>query len=426
MVNLRVITGIQKGTRLGGYEVRELIGRGGMASVYRGYDTALDREVAIKVIGADAQGPDFVARFQREARVIARLSHPNIVTVYHFGEQDGIVYMVQELLPGPTLAQRIRETGKRRMSAERIHSIITQLAEALDFAHTQGVIHRDVKPANAIYNAQGQLILTDFGIARSTIDTSQTTTGPGIVMGTPGYVAPEQAVSSAALTPACDVYALGVVLFELLCGRLPFEADTPMGVVLKHLYDTPPAPSSLRPELPKALDTVLLRALNKEPTKRYPSPGALARALQNALPAGRAIGETTPARGTPKPAPQPEQRTPVPAAVERTPAPRPAAVERTPTPKRMPPAPAATPKPGQLKTVSQPRPPASAAPRRKTTPAKPGSAAANKPAKPRRSIWPLRVGLLTTCTVGALILFGIRPDALETAWQVMQSLIMTR
>src|SRR5690242_4868554 len=152
-------------TRLGGYIVRDLLGSGGMARVYKGYDPALDREVAIKVISTAGQPPDFISRFQREARVVARLRHPNIVQIYHFGGQEDIVYMVQELLPGPTLEQRIREAGRRRIAAERVHTIMAELAGALDFAHRQGVIHRDVKPSNALYNGHGQLVLTDFGIA---------------------------------------------------------------------------------------------------------------------------------------------------------------------------------------------------------------------------------------------------------------------
>ncbi|MDQ2997652.1 MAG: serine/threonine protein kinase, partial [Chloroflexota bacterium] len=224
------------GTQLGGYTIRALLGSGGMASVYKAYDSALDREVAIKVISTANQPDDFVTRFQREARLAASLRHANIVQIYHFGGQQNIVYMVQELLPGPTLEQYMRAAGRRRVASDRVLTIIEQLAGSLDYAHGQGVIHRDIKPSNALYNASGQLVLTDFGIARSITDPGQTTTGPGVVMGTPGYLAPEQAISSVALTPTCDIYALGALLFELLTGRLPFEANTAMGVILKHLY----------------------------------------------------------------------------------------------------------------------------------------------------------------------------------------------
>ncbi|GAB4200893.1 MAG: hypothetical protein OHK0022_22400 [Roseiflexaceae bacterium] len=318
------------GKQLGGYRVRDLLGSGGMARVYRGYDPSLDREVAIKVISVEGQPPDFVDRFRREARVVAKLNHPHIVHVYHYGEQDDVVYMVQQLLPGPTLDMRLREGGRRRVPADQVQSVISQVADALDFAHAQGVIHRDVKPGNMLYDGQGQIVLTDFGIARSLSDVRTTATGPGVVMGTPAYVAPEQAISSASLTPACDVYSLGVVLFQMLTGRLPFDADTPMGVVLKHLYDDPPAPSSLRTDLAPSVDAVVLRALRKEPEARYPSAGALAEALREAWPARAA--KSTPAKAVVAPAVA--AAAPAAAAPARKPRAATADTPATPTPKR--------------------------------------------------------------------------------------------
>ena len=402
------------GTRLGSYHVRELLGSGGMASVYKGYDPALDREVAIKVLGTAGQPADFVARFQREARVVARMRHANIVQIYHFGAERDIVYMVQELLRGPTLAQRIRELGRRRIAAERVHAIIAQLAAALDFAHSQGVIHRDVKPSNAIYNAQGQIVLTDFGIARGPADATRTATGPGVVMGTPGYLAPEQAISSATLTPACDIYSLGVLLFELLTGQLPFEADSPMGVVLKHLYDDAPPPSSLRPDLPPALDKLVLRALHKEPAGRYPSAGALAEALRVAWPVGRASTAERAARPRPtqngmsakaSTTPTPKSRT---VGAGDTPAPR-----RTPRPTPKPAAPA-------TRTTPAPRTQVRATPpgRKAATAARPAA-----PKQPRRGLGSLRVGLFTTDVVCALILFGMRPNAFAEAIRTLRRLL---
>jgi serine/threonine-protein kinase len=373
------------GTKLGSYEIRELIDNGGMASVYKGYDPALDREVAVKVLGTAGQPPDFVARFQREARVVARLRHPNIVQIYHFGVQHEVVYMVQELLPGPTLARRIQEAGRRRIVAERIHSIIDQFAAALDFAHAQGVIHRDVKPSNAIYNAHGQLVLTDFGIAHGLAEAALAATRPGVIMGTPGYLAPEQAISSATLTPASDIYALGVVLFELLTGRLPFEADTPMGVVLKHLYEDPPLPSRFRSGLPPALDALVLRALSKEPSERYPSAGMLAQALAAAWPIGRAASGATR-----KPS---AQSRPAPAAPAK-----PAAKSQ--------PAGAAASK--RAATGSR---------KRQSAPARKVAATQARPARFDR--WRVRVGLLTIDIVGALLLFGMRPNALDEVWSML-------
>jgi serine/threonine-protein kinase len=409
------------GTRLGDYHVRELLGSGGMATVYKGYDPALDRNVAIKVISTTGQPSDFAARFQREARVVARLRHPNIVHIYHFGVQHDIIYMVQELLAGPTLERRIREAGQRRIAAERVHLIVAQLAGALDFAHSQSVVHRDVKPSNALYNTHGQIVLTDFGIARSPADMSRTATGPGVVMGTPGYLAPEQAISSVTLTPACDVYALGVVLFELLIGRLPFEADTPMGVVLKHLYDNPPLPSSLRADLPPALDKVVLRALSKEPAERYPSASALAQALHAAWPRGRPAASQVAARPAAESTPRARVSRPAYAGAATPPVPTPTPKARvagagvTPSARRTPPAQRTTPKLGAT-------PAKDAGPARVARATPPGRAALRR-APARRSLGSLRVGLLTLDIVGALILFGARPHALAEAWRVLQPLI---
>jgi len=402
------------GTRLGGYEIRALLGSGGMASVYKGYDSALDREVAIKVISTAGQPDDFVARFQREARLAASLRHPNIVQIYHFGGQQNIVYMVQELLPGPTLEQRMRAAGRRRLPAERVLAIIDQLASPLDYAHAQGVIHRDIKPSNALYNAAGLLVLTDFGIARNIADPAQATTGPGVVMGTPGYVAPEQAISSVALTPACDIYALGALLFELLTGRLPFEADTTMGVILKHLYDDPPRPSSLRPELPAALDALVLRAMHKEPAERYPSAGALAQALRAAWPpAPAAIPKSArpSARAVPKTA----------ASAPARPKAAPAAASKLAATSRPAPSPArrAAPKPAAPKAnvaAAAKSPAARPAPKPAALKAKPATASAAVVAVPRpRRLWRLRVGLFTAALVAGLILFGLYPNALSQA-----------
>ncbi len=274
------------GAQLGPYQIQALLGSGGMATVYQGLDTNLQRPVAVKVLSAAlASDPDYVRRFKREAQLIASLRHPNVAQVYAFGEQDGAPYMVQELLPGPTLEARLTDLAAagQLMPRAEVLAVVSQLAAALDAAHALGVIHRDVKPSNAIANAQGELVLTDFGIARSATDTNLTQ--PGVVMGTPAYVAPEQAISSAALTPAVDVYALGALLFQLLTGRLPFEADTPTAVVIKHLYEAAPAPGQLRPDLPPALDAVVQRALEKEPVDRYQRAGELAAALAQAWPA---------------------------------------------------------------------------------------------------------------------------------------------
>lgn len=412
------------GRKIGGFEVRDLLGTGGMASVYKGYDPALDREVAIKVIGTAGESPDFVARFQREARVVAKLRHPNIVQIYQFGEEKDIVYMVQELLTGATLQRKMRD-ARRRMAPDRIHATISQLASALDFAHSQGVIHRDVKPSNVIANTSGQLVLTDFGIARTESDAKRTMTGPGVVMGTPAYLAPEQAVGSASLTLACDVYALGVVLFELLTGRLPFEDTTPMGIILKHLYDDPPKPSSIRPDLPKAVDALVLRALEKEPKKRHPSAGALAKALGDAWPAVRNTKQEEQPAPRPRAAPKRSDTTPprrVTPAAGSAAAPAPAAAPRasgtaaksTPSVVVSTSAPATAPKQRAKSTTPKPTPAkaAQSQPSRATPPATPQ----------RRGPSTLLVGLLTLIVVLGLLIYGFYPSAFQDVVTTVQGL----
>ncbi|HRV96921.1 MAG TPA: serine/threonine-protein kinase, partial [Anaerolineae bacterium] len=216
------------GTRLGAYEVIEAIGEGGMARIYRGFHTELNRYAAIKVINWGLQeDPEFTERFRREAQAIASLRHPNIVQIYDFGKHASGYFMAMEFIEGSDLAVRLRQlkADQELLAKDQVIRIIKDVAAALDYAHEQGVIHRDVKPSNIMINRRGQSILTDFGLVMLPAHASQATLGN--TFGTPHYVAPEQAISSAAAVPASDVYSLGVILFELTTGQLPFDDESP-------------------------------------------------------------------------------------------------------------------------------------------------------------------------------------------------------
>ncbi|MEN9937890.1 MAG: hypothetical protein RLZZ387_4469 [Chloroflexota bacterium] len=273
------------GAQLGSYHIQSVIGSGGMSTVYQATDVQLRRPVAVKVLTPHlADNPEYVQRFRREAQLVAGLRHPNIAHVYALGEQDGAIYMVQELLPGPTLDARAAElrAAGQSMAPGELLADVGQLAAALDAAHGVGVIHRDVKPSNAIFNASGQLVLTDFGIAHSPTDDDSTLTQPGMLLGTPAYLSPEQALGEP-LTPAADIYALGVLTYQLLTGQVPFEAPTPMAVLRMHANTTPRPPSQLSRDLPAAVDAAVLRALAKSPADRFPTAGAFAQALSSAF-----------------------------------------------------------------------------------------------------------------------------------------------
>ena len=285
------------GATLGNYRVLAPIGRGGMAVVYKGYQSSLDRYVAIKVMShylADDQ--TFVERFQREAASIASLRHQNIVQMYDFGLQQDISYMVMEYISGDTLKAQLtalRQTDKK-MSLPNIAKTITDIAAALDYAHAHGIVHRDVKPANIMLRNEERLaeltgsagftaVLTDFGVARM-LEGVQLT-GTGATIGTPDYMSPEQAQGKPAGN-ASDVYALGIVLYEMLAGELPFTADTPIAVLLKHMQATPPSIIMKIPDLPTGLDTILMTALAKNPKDRYTTAGQLATAVRQTVRVG--------------------------------------------------------------------------------------------------------------------------------------------
>jgi predicted Ser/Thr protein kinase len=268
------------GRRLGQYALLGELGRGGMGVVFRGWDLALDRQVAIKVLkcGADA-GPDALERFGREGRAVARLHHENIVVVHEVAERAGQPYLVMQYVEGRTLHDWLAE----ERTLEDVVRVARSVALALHYAHEHGVIHRDVKPANVMIDARSRPILMDFGLALDlTARTRLTATGQ--IMGTPTYMAPEQIEGDqAAVGAAADVYALGAVLYRALCGRPPFVASSPTALFKMVLLDEPDPLRSLNPEIPADLEAVVQRCLAKDPTERYPSAAALASALEGCL-----------------------------------------------------------------------------------------------------------------------------------------------
>ncbi|MDX2075312.1 MAG: protein kinase [bacterium] len=282
-----------KGQMLGQYELRELLGVGGMGSVYRGFQTALKREVAVKVLPSTlAQQPGYIERFTREAETSAALEHPHIVPIVDYGTQRGISYVVMRLLTGGTLAERINQAqadNRGLPSLGETAKLLRELASALDYAHNRGVIHRDIKTSNVMFDNQGNSYLVDFGIAKL-MNATNKLTGTGMAVGTPTYMAPEQ-WSGDEVFPATDQYSLGVLAYIAVTGREPFEATTPFQLLNKHLHEMPTPLTILRTDLPPALDLVLARALAKDPKARFQSCTAFAQAFESAI-EGQKGGET--------------------------------------------------------------------------------------------------------------------------------------
>jgi len=263
------------------YHILDRLGEGGMAIVYKALDTRLEREVALKVIRTEKLVPatmdKTLKRFEREARALAKLNHPYIVSVTDYGEQDGQPYLVMPYLPGGTLKKHL--TG-RPISWQNAARLLAPIARALDYAHQQGIVHRDVKPSNILITQSGQPMLSDFGIAKI-LDLEETAdlTGTGVGIGTPDYMAPEQGFGHST-DARMDVYALGVVFYEMVTGRRPYHADTPMAIMLKKNTEPLPRPTAFVPSLPRAVENHLIKALARDPANRFQTMGAMAASLE--------------------------------------------------------------------------------------------------------------------------------------------------
>ncbi len=334
------------GRQLGDYVIKDLLGRGGMARVYRGYDERLQRYAAVKVISNDftvVDQAEYTERFRREARSIARLNHPNIVNIYQFGEYEGGYYMAMVFIEGKDLRQILKEYNDQNQwmpLPDAIH-IVRDIGQALDYAHSRGVIHRDIKPSNIMLDAENRAVLTDFGLA---LNASEGTLGD--TFGSAHYIAPEQAISSAKAVAQSDLYSLGICLYEMITGKVPFDDPSAMSVALKHLSDPPPPPRLHNPDLPVEIEQAILKVLDKDPTKRFETGALFSRMLETAM--GSLAAPALPVAAS---APQPAPAAPAPKAepkkggaasrkatktTEAAPAPEPGkpAASKAPTPPR--------------------------------------------------------------------------------------------
>lgn len=347
------------GQQLDEYRLEDLLGRGGMARVYRAIDVRLKRWVAIKVIDTPFRRDEsYLMRFEREAQAIAQLQHPNIVSIYRYGEVNEVLYMAMQFVQGSALdavLQSYHHEGEL-MPVEEARRIIREVCMALDYAHDRGVIHRDIKPANIMLDKQGTAILADFGLALLEDVGTQ-----GEIFGTPHYIAPEQAISSAGAVPQSDLYAVGVIVYEMFTGVVPFDGPDPLEVAMKHMTDEVPSPLEANPDLTPELSEVILKALAKEPADRYQNGAELFAAIDKALKAKRKatshildsrmtvshrvsldladnpLPPVPPSVATPvvppaKPAPEETTAPPLPPMPEPAPKPQPEPVPVTPTP----------------------------------------------------------------------------------------------
>ncbi len=273
------------GTMLGNYRILEVLGQGGMARVYKARQENLGRDVAVKVLPPwYAADRSFVERFNLEARLVAGLAHPNIVTVHDANEQRGHLYIVMQFIDGGTLKQRLDalQQARKKIDTAEVVSIFSQLADALAYAHEQGIIHRDIKPVNVLMDHAGRPILSDFGIAKVLASSQGHLTRPGAGVGTPEYMSPEQC-QGGTVDGRADIYALGVMLFEAQTGRTPFQGDNYPALAHSHIYEPPPRPSAINPTIEPAIEHIILKALMKNPQQRYQTARAMGEALNLVL-----------------------------------------------------------------------------------------------------------------------------------------------
>jgi len=266
------------GKTIGGYQILEQIGEGGMATVFKAYQPSLDRYVAVKILPRHlSQEPGFSKRFNREARAVAKLEHPHILPIYDSGMEEGLSYIVMRYIDAGTL----KDLMEQPLSLKQISDLIDQIAAALDQAHEQGYVHRDVKPSNVLLDRESWALLSDFGLAKM-MEGSEHITATGVGVGTPAYMSPEQGRGDK-VDHRTDVYSLGVVLYEMMTGQVPYHAETPMAVVFKHIYEPLPLPRDINPEIPETIERILLKALAKDPEDRYQSAGEMAEALRESI-----------------------------------------------------------------------------------------------------------------------------------------------
>ncbi len=271
---------LQAGDTIGAYEIVSEVGRGGMATVYKAYHERLDRHVAIKFMhDTFLQDESFHARFQREARIIARLDNPIIVPIYDYDTHEDVPYLVMKYIAGMTLKRRAIKTG---LTVHQSRDLLMDVARGLDYAHRQGILHRDMKPSNILIDEDNHPYITDFGLARIA-EAGSSTISHDMMLGTPYYISPEQARGEKELDNRTDIYSLGIILYELITGTVPFRADTPYAIVHGHIYKPVPLPSQINAELPEEVDDVMEKALAKNPADRYATAAEMMQAFAQAL-----------------------------------------------------------------------------------------------------------------------------------------------